>query len=70
MRSMKPASSAAGRPWKSCRPSGSSSIRSISMARRSAGATAVTNGSRPAAIASSRSRRVQKPAAVETVSVS
>ena len=47
IRAMTPARSAAGLPRKSCRRSVSSSTCSSSIARRSAGVTGETNGSRP-----------------------
>ena len=56
-----------GLPRMSCEASGSSSIRSSSIARRSAGATGVANGSSPASSASSCSTCAQKPWTVVTV---
>ena len=59
-----------GLPRMSWDASGSSSMRSSSIARRSAGVTGVANGSSPASSASSCSTWAQKPWTVETVSSS
>ena len=59
-----------GLPRMSCEASGSSSMRSSSIARRSAGVTGVANGSSPASSASSCSTWAQKPWTVVTVSSS
>ena len=63
-------SSALGLPRMSCEASGSSSMRSSSIAMRSAGVTGAANGSSPASSASSCSRRAQKSCTVATVSSS
>ena len=63
-------SAALGLPRRSCEASGSSSIRSSSMASRSAVVTGAANGSTPASIASSRSRRAQNAWNVVTESAS
>ena len=63
-------SSALGLPRRSCWESGSSSMRSSSIASRSAAVTGVANGSTPASAASSRSSCAQKPWNVVTVSSS
>ena len=59
-----------GLPRMSCEASGSSSIRSSSIARRSAGVTGVANGSRPASSASSCRTCAQNPWTVVAVSSS
>ena len=61
---------ALGLPRRSWWRSGSSSIRSSSIASRSAAPTGVANGSSPASSASSRSSRAQKPWNVVTASSS
>ena len=61
---------ALGLPRRSWWRSGRSSIRSSSIASRSAALTGATNGSSPASSASSRSRRAQKPWKVVTASSS
>ncbi len=63
-------SSALGLPRRSCDASGSSSMRSSSIASRSAAVTGAANGSMPASSASSRSSRAQKPWNVVTESSS
>ena len=59
-------SSALGLPRRSCSASGSSSMRSSSIASRSAADTGATNGSRPASSASSASSRAQNSRSVVT----
>ena len=63
-------SSALGLPRRSWEASGSSSMRSSSIAMRSAGVTGAAKGSRPASSASSCSTRAQKSCTVVTVSSS